>query len=85
MPSFLPGCYNNANCFLTPLFLLSCHNVNRLLPLFFSCTVVIFPLSYRILYRVDGAEIKNIITTTAAIAAIVIVIRSAANMYYTFF
>ena len=37
-----------------------------LLPLFFSCTrTIIFFLSHRILYRIDGAEIKdNTITTT---------------------
>ena len=39
----------------------ACHNINLSVA---SCTVVIFPLSYRVLYRVDGAEIKDITDTT---------------------
>ena len=33
-----------------------------LLPLLFSCTVDIFPLCYRILYRVDCVKIKDTAT-----------------------
>ena len=35
-----------------------------LLPLPFSCTVVTFPLSYRILHHVGGVEIEDNTTTT---------------------
>ena len=57
-PTGLFGCCDHAySCsFLTPLLLLACHNVNRFAA---SCTVVIFPLSYRTLYCVDGAKIKD--------------------------
>ena len=44
--------------FLTHLLLLSSHNVNRFVASF-SCNVVIFALSYRILYRVNCAKIKD--------------------------
>ena len=49
--------------FSTPLLLPACHKVNRFLA---SFLVVIFPLSNRILYRVDGAEIKDLTATASS-------------------
>ena len=66
------GCYNsNKDRLLQPCLLLffggapfllpACHNVNCFVASSFSCTIVIFPSSYCILYRVDGLELIDTI------------------------
>ena len=58
-----PGCCNLAySCFFFNFSYL--HATTLIVYYFFSCTVVIFASSYRVLFCVDGAEIKDITATT---------------------